>query len=205
MRTLSPRDRRALLVGGVIVVPLLIWMGLVRPYRNALEELGDRLVIEQGLLAREQHAMWEAPELPERLELTREILAQWEERLVRSANPALAEAEVTARLEQMARRYRVLLQEVRAVALPSAEPPPEGFLPIRLSIRGESDFEGVLGFLYGIEHHPLLLRVRGIAVEPVAAAGTPTRGGGSGVQPGAMTLTAIVEAFMPEPRPQEQP
>jgi hypothetical protein len=196
-RTLSPRDRRALLVGTVILVPVLAWSGLVQPYRRALADLQDRLAAERALLEREMALLQEAPDLPGRLETAHRTVEQWESRLVRSANPALAEAEVTSRLERLARESRVLLQEVRAMTPPSGNAIPEGVAAIRLSVRGESDFEGVIGFLYGLEYNPLLLRVGGVSVSPASPEGGGERGSAAAVQPGAMTFTAIVEAFMP--------
>jgi hypothetical protein len=64
-------------------------------------------------------------------------------------------------------------------------------------VRGESDFEGVLRFLNGMEQHPLLLRVAGLSVDPVPPSQGGGRGGGQGPQRGAMTFVAIVEAFIP--------
>jgi hypothetical protein len=198
LRALSTRDRRALLLGVVVLGPALAWALVVRPYRSTLQNLQDRLASESALLEREKAVLAEAGTYPARLEAARTALSQWDARFVRSANPALAEAETTAVLEEVARENRVLLQEVRTMPLPPGSSAPEGLVPIRLSVRGESDFEGVLRFLNGMEQHPLLLRVAGLSVEPVppSTAGGG-RGGGPATQPGAMTFVVIVEAFIP--------
>ena len=206
MRGLSQRDRRALLLGGVVLGPALVWMGVVRPYRGLLDDYRDRLVAEQALLDRERGVLEEVPTLPARLDAARNALDGWNARFVQSANPALAEAEVTSLLGKIARESRVLLQEVGSLTLPPEVVAPEGLLPFRLSVRGESDFEGVLRFLNGMEQDPLLLRIVGLSMEPVPF--TPGGGGGRGggappSQPGAMTFVVIVEAYVPgEPSPE---
>ena len=202
MRALSDRDRRALLVGAMLLGPALLWIAVVRPYRNTLADLQDRLVSERALLDREKAVLQEAGTFPARMDEARTALNQWDARFVRSANPALAEAEVTAVLEDVARDNRVLLQEARSMPLPPGTTAPDGLLPLRLSVRGESDFEGVLRFLNGMEQHALLLRVVGLSVEPAPqTGGGGGRGGGQGTQPGAMSFVVIVEAFVPADAP----
>ena len=82
------------------------------------------------------------------------------------------------------------------MTLPPDVVPPEGLVPFRLSVRGESDFEGVLRFLHGVEQNPLLLDIVGLSMEPA-----PTSGGGRGGVPpppeGTMTFDVIVEAYVP--------
>ena len=63
-------------------------------------------------------------------------------------------------------------------------------------MRGESDFEGVLRFLHGMEQNPLLIKVVGLSMEPVPSGGGG-RGGGPAVLEGTMTFVVIVEAYVP--------
>jgi hypothetical protein len=196
VRSLSARDRRALLVGAVVLGPMLLWAGVMRPYLGLLEGYRDRLGAERSLLEREKAVLGEVPTLPGRLDEARSLLARWDARFVHSANPALAEAQVTSLMEAIARESRVLLQEVGAMTLPPEVVPPEGLLPFRLSVRGESDFEGVLRFLHGMEQNPLLIKVVGLSMELVPSSGGG-RGGGPPVPEGTMTFVVIVEAYVP--------
>jgi hypothetical protein len=183
--SMSTKDRRALTIGAMILIPALAWKFVVIGYMEQIESLQDQLASEQALLQREKEVLRQAPTMPAEIEAARRSLAQWDERFVRSPNPALAEAEVTSVLEDVAKSSRVLLQEVRTLALPRGEATPEGLLPIRLSVEGESDFEGVLRFLQGMEQNPVLLRIVGLSVDPVqigsaannAAAAAPGRAG----------------------------
>ncbi|MEX1258847.1 MAG: type II secretion system protein GspM [Gemmatimonadota bacterium] len=181
VRALSTRDRRALLLGLLILGPALGWIGIVRPWQSALASLAETAGAEESLLQRERALLREAPTLPGRLSEARATLARKEARLVQSVNPALAEAEVVGLVEELARANRALFLEARSVALGVGEEPPPGLIPIRLNVRVESDFEGILDFLHAIESDPLLIRVVGLSMQA----------GESGV----MNFMAVIEAY----------
>jgi len=183
VRALPSRDRRALLLGLLILVPTLGWIGVVQPWQNALASLAETAEAEEAVLQRERSLLVEAPTLPGRLEEARGSLARKEARLVRSANPALAEAELVGLVEELARESRALFLEARSVALGVGEEPPPGLVPIRLNVRVESDFEGILDFLHALESDPLLVRVVGLSMQA----------GESGV----MNFMAVIEAYAP--------
>jgi hypothetical protein len=183
VRGLSPRDRRALVLGLLVLGPALAWIGVVRPWQRAVAATAENTAAEEALLQRERTLLREAPTLPDRLGAARAALARKEARLVRSANPALAEAEVVGVVEELARESRALFQEARSVALAVGEEPPPGLVPIRLNIRVESDFEGILDFLHALESDPLLIRVVGLSMQA----------GESGV----MNFMAVIEAYAP--------
>lgn len=163
---LAPRDRRAILVGLCILLPALVYVLGVRPYRAALEEVQDRVAAERELLAREMALLADSLALPDQLRRAEAEAAVFEDRMVRAASGVLAEAEVSDFLEESAFRSRVLLEDIRGGELGRGEEPPPGLSVVRLHLRGESDLEGVLSFLDEIERSRLLLRVRGLALEP---------------------------------------
>jgi hypothetical protein len=193
LRNLASRDRRAVLLGAAILVPALLWVAVVRPYRAALEDMRERAAAEQALLARERALIATNAVAGTTYEAERATL-----RLVSAANVPLAEAEVTTFLQELARLSRVLLQELRGVdprisaAARRAQPDaPQELRVIRLSLRGESDFEGVLTFLQRIESSPLLMRVTELSIEPVREGGR----GGERRADGAVTFSLQLEAF----------
>ncbi len=184
---LAPRDRRALLVGAVLLLPLLAWGLALRPWLAGVEEVRDRARVEAGLLARERALLLEAAELPARVDEATRALQRREARLLRGENLALAEAELVAHLQTLARTHRVHLEDLRSVQpRPGAEPSP-GLAPLRLSLRGESDFQGVLDFVHALEADDLLLGVESLSVQP---AGTPA--GPAGAQAGSVGTLAFV-------------
>lgn len=195
---LSARDRRAVTLGLTLVVPALLWVAGVRPYRASLTEARDQVAVERALLERERELLGSAPLLRRELRKARARADEAERRLVSAANTALAEAELIDYLETVAALSRVLLEEVRTVAPGRDEVAPEGLQPVRLAVRGESDLEGVLTFLETIETNPLLLRIGGLTIQPVMER-PPRRDDDEPAPParptGVVELGVVVEAY----------
>ena len=205
---LASRDRRAIYLGLGILLPAVVYVLGVRPYRAALEEVRDQTVAEEELLARELALLTRAPELPGELKMAEARAAVFEDRMLRGASGVLAEAELTDSLESSALRSRVLLEEIRGGDLGRGEEPPPGLSLVRLHIRGESDLEGVLTFLGEIEKSRLLLRVRGLALEPEVARPEAEENDNrprEAIPTGVVTFQIIVDGFArPEGDPDEQ-
>lgn len=192
LRTISGRDRRAVLIGLAVLLPALLWIAAVRPMRASLAALNERIDAERALLEREEALIAAAPVLPGLADDARKRSERATQRLVRAANMPLAEAEVTGFLQNVALLSRVLLQEVRSVDPPRGEEDVTGSIrPLRLALRGESDLEGVLTFLQRIETSPLLLRIAELSIEPSIQRGEDARADG------AVQLTIVVHAFVP--------
>jgi len=198
MGSMVTRDRRAILLGLAILVPASLWVLGVRPYRAALDQLRERTEAEGELLNRELALLESSVALPRAIDLAAEE-AQWvRTRLVQGPGTILAEAELTEILEAAAVQSSVLLEEIRSGELARGEESPPGLELIRLHLSGESDLEGVLQFLDRIERSDLLLRIRGLALEPVMAR-AETNGRGEEPQPslptGVVEFQLILDGF----------
>lgn len=195
---LKSRDRRAILMGLGILLPAAFYVLAWKPYRAALEEARDRVAAEQELLTRELEVLENSGTLQEDIQLARAEAEVHEEKLVRAVSGVLAEAELTDFLESSAFRSRVLLEEIRGGELGRGEEPPPGLSVVRLHLRGESDLEGVLTFLDEIEKSRLLIRIRGLALEPeVARPESDNEDGGNrtAVPTGVVEFQLIVDGF----------
>lgn len=204
----SPRDRRALRLGLLIAVPVLLWTAVVRPWRAALEDTRDLIEAERGLLVREEALIASTSTLPAAVYSAQQQAEHADGRLVRAANIALVEAAVTDVLETLAAQSRVLLEEMRGMQPDRRSTGPAGVQPIRLTVQGESDLDGVTRFLHGIEENRLLLRIAELSIDPVAAdAQTGTGGPGRSnqppppQQPGVVRFAMIVVAYAPPDLP----
>ncbi len=201
MSALGPRDRRALVLGGLVLVPALVWTVAVRPYRAAVAEVRERAVAERDLLERELALLASRSELEAALRQAAEEAAAVEGRILRAPSLVLAEGELSRLLEDYALRSRVLLEEIRSGELARGEASPPGLAVVRLHLKGESDLQGVLTFLDHVERSPLLLRIRGLALEPQTArqegegqqSGAPQRATPTGV----IRFQVIVDGFAP--------
>jgi hypothetical protein len=194
LRSMNARDRRAIVVGLAVLVPVLLYTAVVRPYRAALHELRDRTATELALLERELALIASAPVLPAGVEAAQIRAQSAGMRLVRASNLPLAEAEVTGMLENIALLSSVLLQEMRAVEPRTAGDVAASLRPLWLAVRGESDLEGVITFLQRIEGNPLLLRVIELSMEPVREGNSRT---GDHRMTGVVQFAVTIEAFAP--------
>jgi hypothetical protein len=194
---LAPGDRRAILLGlGVMVSAVVILFG-VRPIYGDLTDARERLAAERGVLAREIQLIESAAVLPQHIEEALRKTAAVDLRLLEAPSRILAEGQLTDLLESSAVLSRVLLREIESIAPARGTEPPPGTETLRLSVSGESDLEGVLTFLDTMESGLLLVRVTGLALEPVLA--RPETDGDSQAEPiptGVVEFQLIIESYL---------
>src|SRR5262249_31636362 len=63
--TMNSRDRRAVTIGGLVLLPALLFIWAVRPYQAALSDARDELATERATLARERAAILTARKNPQ--------------------------------------------------------------------------------------------------------------------------------------------
>ena len=153
--TMSPRERRTAVMGGAIVLAgfALIWG---RMYRDALSDARDELATERATLARERAAVATARHNPQLQHIADSAMRAMRPRLFEGKDDVMASAELAAYVGDVARRARVWLQDA---GTRPATPAAEGVRTLRVEIRAESDLQGVLLFLQGLERGDKLIRV----------------------------------------------
>ena len=196
--TLGPRDRRALRLGGWIMVPALLIGLVLRPLGDGW--LADRATVVQNraLLARELRLVADAPRDRELLRAAREALDASAPRMFGGAEAVSASAELARYVGRMASESGLDLQQAETqTALDNALPAPGGGAPIgpdprfavpplRVSIRARGDVEGIVAFLQALENGDPLVRVERIAI---TAAEETTNDDGS------LVLTATISGI----------
>lgn len=158
---LGSRDRRALALGALILVPALGFSLLVQPYRRARTELRDRVAEQRGLLARELAVIATAAQLPGELDRAARALTGRRQRLLPGRDALSATAALVNVVGDDARRHNVLLEAIESRA---AESVGGGLVAVRIEVRGRTDLEGLLGWLRTLESGARLLRVDGLTV-----------------------------------------
>jgi len=191
---MATRDRRALTLGALLILPLLLVVGVVRPYLTMVEQSRSELEAERALLAREEGLIASADELPASLEAATLRLERESAGLIPAANELLAEASFSDILQSAAIESRVLVQEIRGVESDPADAL-AGLAPIRLAMRAESNLEGVATFLTRLEGDNLLIRILEISVEPIQAGSRQSGDGPSPTDMGALSISLVAEAF----------
>lgn len=154
--TMSSRDRRAVSLGGLILLPALLFIWVVRPYRAALDDARDQLATERSTLARERAAIETARRNPQLQHVADSAMRAMRPRLFEGKDDVMASAELASYLGEVAGRTRVWLQD--ASTRPSLAAA-EGVRTLRVDIRAESDLLGALLFLRELERGDKLVRV----------------------------------------------
>jgi hypothetical protein len=154
--TMSSRDRRAVSLGGLILLPALFFIWVVRPYRAALADARDQLATERSTLARERAAIETARRNPQLQHVADSAMRAMRPRLFEGKDDVMASAELASYLGEVAGRTRVWLQD--ASTRPSLAAA-EGVRTLRVDIRAESDLLGALLFLRELERGDKLVRV----------------------------------------------
>lgn len=162
--TMSPKDRRAIILGAVIVLPALIFIWGVRPYRAAMTDTRDELETARVALSREKAAVSAKPTAPGGQQFADSALALVATRLFEGRDDAIASAQLAAYLGGIARRSRVLMED--ANTRPSTTSP-EGIRTLRVEIRAESDIQGITTFLHNLESGQKLARVDRLEISRV--------------------------------------
>lgn len=154
--TMSARDRRAVVLGAVVLLPGLVFAWGWRPYQAALGDARDQLATERATLARERAAIATAREHPQLQHVADSAMRAMHPRLFEGRDDVMASAELASYLGEVATKARVWLQDASTRPAVAAA---EGVRTLRVEIRGESDLRGTLRFLQALEHGDKLIRI----------------------------------------------
>ena len=188
---MSPRDRRALLLGAAVLAPALFYIWGVKPYRAALDDARQQLAVERETLARERAAIAAARKNPQLQHLADSAMRAASPRLFQGRDDVMASAELASYLGDIARARHVWLQD--AATRPAALSP-SGVRTLRVEIRAESDLQGILSLLQALETGSKLVRV-----ERMDVSRQPSRSEESGAETLALSATISGFAIPPEP------
>jgi hypothetical protein len=169
---LGSRDRRALLLGGAVVMATWIATRGMSSLLHRHEELRARAEVALVELQRSRELVAEEPLALEALaDRARELVA-WAPRLVAGATPAEALAELSSYMSGLAAQHRVRLVRLD----PSADSASGPFARLSLRLEAQGDIRGLAGWLVAMEEGERLLAVREIALsapEPAAPSAQP--------------------------------
>ncbi len=159
---LRTRDRRAILLGLIVVAPVLFYRGVASPYLRALNDVRARTVMQRDLLARERAMLAESHRYPTRIAEATTTLQVGTERLFAGPEPLSAAAALVNYVGQTARQHRVLVEQSETQ---TADPESSGVVTLEIAVQGRSDLEGLLGLLQGLEAGNKLVRVDELTIE----------------------------------------
>jgi type II secretory pathway component PulM len=167
---LRPRDRRALTIGGWILVTAFVFSFGIQPYRRSRAELRERLVEQRGLLERELAVLETAHGIPAALENAAGELADRRALLLPGHDPLAATAALVGMVGEEARHEGVALEAIESRA---AEPAGNGIVAVRIEVRGRADLEALLRWMRALETAQRLVRIDGLTVARSDAGAEP--------------------------------
>jgi type II secretory pathway component PulM len=187
---LTPRDRRALAIGGLILAPLLVFSVLVNPFLHARSALRERVREQRDLLRREMALVASAQTLPTRLADARGALASRQSRFFPGRDRLAATTALVSLVGDEARRQGVLLEGIES-RTPNAAG--EGIVAVEVELHGRGDLEGLLRWLQALEAGSRLLRVEQLSVARLDG-GAPAHS----LDVETLTLAAAVRGYLLE-------
>lgn len=188
---LTARDRRALVLGALVLAPAFFYIWGVKPYVAALDESRDFLSVERAALARERAAVTAAQQNPQMQPLADSLLRAMSPRLFAGRDDVMATAELVSHLGAVAETCDVWLQN--ATTRP-AEVGEAGVRTLHVALRAESDLEGVMRFLEALETGEKLIRIERLDIS--VASGTFAS---DGVEPVSISASIMGFAIPSEP------
>jgi hypothetical protein len=189
---MSPRDRRALMLGAAILGPALFYIWGVKPYVAALADSRERLAVERETLARERAAVSMARRNPELQHVADSAMRVTTPRLFAGRDDVMASAELASYLGDVARAHHVWLQDASTRPAATAD---GGVRTLHVEIRAESDLRGILEFLQALEGGGKLVRVDRLDISR-----QPSRSDENGAETLALSATVAGFAIPGEPR-----
>jgi type II secretion system (T2SS) protein M len=154
--TMTPRERRTVTIGALVLLPALSYIWVVRPYQASLSDAREQLLTERETLARERAAIATARQNPELQHIADSAMRSMRPRLFEGKDDVMASAELAAYVGDVAQGARVWLQDA---GTRPAVPAGDGVRTLRVEIRAESDLLGTLMFLQGLERGEKLVRI----------------------------------------------
>lgn len=158
---MNERDRRAVVIGLLVLLPFAVYLWGVRPFRAALGDAREQLETERATLARERAALAASTQNPRMQHVADSAMRAMRPRLFEGKDDVMASSDLSSYLGEVAERSRVWLQDA---GTRPASPPIDGVRTLHVEIRAESDITGTLLFIQNLEQGAKLVRIDRIDV-----------------------------------------
>ena len=157
--SLHPGDRRAVAIGGALLLASLLTVYGLMPYLRSLDAAKAALAMERNLLQRETALLAQSRGFEVRFSAAELTLMEEAPRLF-GGDAIVATAALATHVVRTAAASRVVVRR----AEPSEAVFDEGLLALRVSVSAVSDFEGLLGFIHALERGDKLVRVEALSI-----------------------------------------
>ena len=199
--SLAPRDRRALLLGTAVVLPVMVAALVVRPLVGSNGHRRAAMERERMLLARERALVAGAPRDRELLDEARRALGDAAPRLFGGTEPVTASAELARYVAALATGNGLALDRTESVlderdaatdvgdGIPVRARADSLDKPLRVTIQAHGDAQSIVDFLRSGESGSRQIRFERVAISRGQELDRPTS------SKGALTITATVSGL----------
>jgi type II secretory pathway component PulM len=155
-RALSPRDRRALRGGLLVLAPALLYYFVARPYVSALRRTLDALQGQRSLLLREEEVTTNLSTIRAQALAANEAARRATRRMYSATDSTLAMTAFGHDVAAALREAGLVVQRVEARDSPT---PRAGLRELTIDVRAEGDFGRILTALTRLETNARLIHV----------------------------------------------
>ena len=170
---MNPRDQRAFLTGGAIVIAGLLF-GRVLPAGHRWWHTAQATLAERtALLAREQHELGTVRQLEDSAKVVQASFVALAPDVLAGGTDAEALSDLEGRMTLLAGRHqaKVIRLDAGADSVTVAR-----LREVRVSMEVESDWAGIVAFLKGVDDDPAAITVRSLdvsAADPTSSSARP--------------------------------
>jgi type II secretory pathway component PulM len=165
LRSLTPRDRRALTLGGAAFAPMLVWLLIIAPFTRRLNETRDRLDRSTELLRRELRIAGTARQYAAARTEAHRRLEEARPRLIYATSDASARATLVGFVDERARASNI---DVAAVDATGDSTPVGTLRRVAVRLSGTGDMEGILTLIGALEGGSPFLSLTQLEIEASA-------------------------------------
>jgi hypothetical protein len=163
-RRLRARERRALLIGGVVSVVALAIVYGVLPFARRWQLREDEIATETERVERLRGLVAHEDRLRDVVAERTRALAAEPQRLLAGRTPALAAASLQSRIQEYADQSRVTVSRLDVVGAPNSTP--EGLPAIPATVSAVGDIYGMIELIVLLQRGPVRLELTEVSVRP---------------------------------------
>ena len=184
MPTLRPRERRLLLLAGLLTLGVVGYVYAVEPLVEAHTATRELVVARQGLLARQQRLVARTEAYRRELGTLREEIGRGRARLLAADKVPIAASELQKLVKSTAQEAGIDVRSERI--LPPVDRGGYAEVPVEVTLAGP--IRGLAAFLHRLEGAPVLLALNDLKVR------APTTGAARD-----LSATISLSGFIPAP------
>lgn len=161
MRKLAKRDKRAILLGGILIALYLLIFHLVMPVYEAQADVATNFERETKFLEKAMHTLQQKDAYVAQLDDINTVLGEYEDRLLSSRDSSSAAVELEEIVRAAAAENRISL--TKTSPLPEKKIG-ERYSKVTLQLNVDGDMTATTGFLYSLSSHHKFLLVEDFAI-----------------------------------------